>query len=182
MMPGKTLSGGEAVDLVCVALLQDAQSDEPQQEMFPPCSEAALDALDREVRQEFGVSLADGYKRLLRQTDGVRLQDIEIYGSTRRRRAFVAPPPDSNDPAVFVSGLVAVNHTLRDGNPWLKPYLIYGETEDDWLVFNPATQRFEHRQKVGMDCFDTFGTFEQLLWWAIARRLPLPPIRFPDGK
>ena len=180
-MADETVSGAQALDLLFDALRLEAQYDDPESDLFPPCSPEAMDTLDLGVKEKFGVSLPNGYKLLLRRTDGVCLQDIEVYGTTRRRKTFVEPPPDFDDPAVFVSSLVDENEALRDHDASFRSFVVYGQTESDWLVFNLATQRFEQRDTVCHDCGGTFGTFEELLWWTIGTRHPLPPIKFADA-
>jgi hypothetical protein len=146
--------------------------DRPQ----PPCPEEDIGKLQNRANEELGFALPQAYLDLLRLTDGMRFNSVEIFASRRSRLVEPSTEEDRGDTSpYYIPGIIDENLELHRLNPSLVPFLIFGRTETEYLVFDRRSGRYAEISQATNDVYESFEGAEHLLWSAFGRAAGLGP-------
>jgi hypothetical protein len=125
----------------------------------PPCTEAELKKLQRQVKRELGCDLPDGYVEFLKQTDGLVWNGLVVYASHRT--------PIIGFTDRFVGGLIDSNKEWRDVEEF-DNYLVFADDSMSFYVLNLADEAYEVLEREGLDQLMQFETFDELMVEALS--------------
>ncbi|WP_428261667.1 YrhA family protein [Haliangium sp.] len=130
----------------------------------PPCSPAALLALQERVRTELGVELPEPYAAFLQLTNGLDWNGVSLYASERTKGMT-----GSGRVGTF-EGLVEDNLDRRDVEEF-EHLLVLGDSGMDLYVYNLKRRVYEVLDSVSLDDFERFDTFDELMRHVLTRCL-----------
>ena len=135
---------------------------EDGEKMQPPCTEAAIEALDRRMREILGVPLSGAHAAFLRRADGIDYNGLVIYAS---ERGSLEGYEDRT-----IDGVVEANLDLRSLEP-MRRYLVIAESGTLLWVLDLETSTYRSVDRTTLDPHALHDSFESMLADALARHL-----------
>ena len=131
---------------------------------FDPATASHLSQCSQELSKQSGVSLAADHMALLRLTNGMLWNGIQLYGTQaipRPHRHYTLPS--------LVDANITLPRSLKPGQQ-----IIIGRTEDEWLVMAQRPDRIIYQE---VDCIDgdvyrQAASIRRLLTRLIKERMP----------
>jgi len=130
-----------------------AEKESYGMKMQPPCAEADITRLQREVKKKLHAELPPEFTSFLRLTDGLDYDGLVIFGHKTQ--------PIAGCEKRALDGVVEANRRLRD-NEELKAFLVLGESEDSLYAFDPKAARFVTLDNGSLERGTAFKTFGEL--------------------
>lgn len=143
--------------------LAEIQADQRRagERVHPPAPPQSCLALAAQARRAFGVDLPAAYLAFLARSDGLDYNGLVVYDS------LSSPEQPSEG---FWQGFVAANQAWRQ-NPALADWLVFGDSDMDLLAWHLPSGRFRRVDRVALDRFDDYASFDEMLDAALRERL-----------
>lgn len=134
-----------------VSQLQKFLTNAPGITAFPPATTKEISKLSQGLAR-FGVSdIANDYYSFLKQTDGLILNDVELYGCNTHKRNFYEFPNIE-----FIVQLTA-------DNDFFKKNVIIGLMSEEIILYNGENSFYAIADRVTLDYLAQYKSFTELL-------------------
>ncbi len=120
----------------------------------PPATDAQLAKCKKDALEKFGLPLDDEYIYLLKNTNGMSYNGLNIYGCEQQ----IVP--------YFLDGVIDANVELWSEES-LRQYVAYSEESTTRLVYDIEKQKFVVVDRVTWDELESFDTFAEALTFNI---------------
>jgi hypothetical protein len=119
--------------------------------MQPGLEKGKLDKLVYESVDKLNYKITSDYINILKETDGIFYNGIEIYASESQNSV------SSKD--VIIEGFIEANETWRD-DVEKSNYIIFAESGDALYVYNLISGLYEYVDRITLDVTQSFQTGE----------------------
>ena len=117
-------------------------------------TQTEIDEFVKEVKRQYDTVPPRGYLDLLRIVNGLEFNGLIIYGTKDS-----ISDPDSSPLNFFVA-----NDSFRDARKQdTEKLLLLGETSTGILVYDIDCEKFQYRDRIGIDRVEPYSCFEAML-------------------
>lgn len=129
--------------------------EEWRREKPPAASEPSISKLSESFAKAFGVTFPDGYKRVIRQANGLSYNGMKIWPIS----------PEGG----FKETIFDINEDLQES--FDDRFIYFAQSDEELYVFEKSTRTFCAIEFVGKDVWEEFKSSEEMFEFLLERAI-----------